>query len=1226
MRFRDLRITQKLIFGFSVICLLVVLMGSLFLKDMNSLSKIVDDMYMHPFTVSKSVLRIEINIFDIHRKMKDIAVSTSDEKLDELLREVTRLELETMREFDLVEERFLGNKETVLIARNAFQNWSPIRSRVVSYNKNGRMDEALAITQGEGAEYVKSMERDIEQLIDFATAKANEYHTAANSRFHNSLILQLSLLMLVMLLSFLAAIFLTRSITKPLKYVMKRIEKIALGNLESNIHMDQKDEIGELANSFKHMQENQKKIVAVAKRVAESDFSTTLLPRSSKDELSFSLNEMSRRLKELSNRQNEMNWLNTGLSSLSEIMQGQKSLDEIARDIIHFITGYVGAEVGCIYFLEDDHYHLMAGHALSLTEKSQIDWKPGEGLVGQTALEKQMLIEENIPVDYLVIQSGMGKTSPINLVIIPCIMENEVNALLEIGSLTKFSGVQLEFLRAIEKNIAVAVFSAQIRQQTQELLEMTQKQSAILEQQKEELRTSNEELEMKTSNLQASEEELKTQQEELQVTNEELEEKTRSLEEQKNLISKNNKALEKTGLQLQKKAEELQQSSIYKSEFLANMSHELRTPLNSMLLLAQDLKDNREKNMTDKQKESAQIIFQCGNDLLNLINEILDLSKIEAGKMDLHITPLDLNTLLNSLESTFKPLTDEKALNLHLHLDESIPPVINSDSQRLNQILNNLLANAVKFTAEGSISCSIEKSPENEETILFKVNDTGIGIPEEKHRQIFEAFQQVDGSISRKYGGTGLGLSIVRELTRMLQGKIQLESKIGVGSTFTLSLPVNHSLQDNGSTERPPLHDKNQSPPPSAVLFGHRIKDDQEDLKEEDHTILVIEDDSDFAEVLRDFCHKKSMQFLHAGSGELGLKLAREFQPDGIILDINLPGIDGWEVLDQLKKDMNTRHIPVHMMSSHEKSIDALHRGAIGYLSKPATREKLTESFALMESVMDNGMQNVLVIEDNTAMRISIKQLLSNSNIKITESRTGSDGLNKIESETFDCVIMDLGLPDITGFQLLKKLENSNKISQIPPVIIYTGMELTNEQQAELENYASSIIIKGVKSRERLLDETALFLHKVVDDMPDENKSTIRRLYNKDEQLENKKILIADDDMRNVFAIGQILEDNRMQVFKAANGQKALDILDRNPDIDLVLMDLMMPVMDGLETIRIIREEKQLKTPIIAVTARAMKEDQEKCIKAGANDYLSKPIKVDQLLSLMRLWLYKELS
>ena len=1305
MKLKDLKISHRLVAGFSAVALLVLLSGVFSVYSVSHVSSLVDNLYNHPFTVSNAVLRIKVDIYDIHRNMKDLALVENQEDFERYRLNVDRIERAALKDFDLVEERFLGDLNEVETARRLFEDWAVIRSKVIELSRSGHYSEASEITRGEGARHVELLEGTMKNLIDFASSKAESFRQEAVDDVRRAWLILLLILLTVLVVCAAAGIVITLSITAPLEILLRGIARIETGDLMYTIPVRQKDEIGRLADTFRDLQENLRyksavldriasgdfsekvdlrsdkdsladsinlivenfslaveqanavsagdfraelsfrseknelgqailrmkenllDVVEVASRVAESDYSMTLVPKSGKDELSEKLNTMTRRLKELSLAREEQNWLKSGKAELSGILQGEKEPEDLCRDVIGFLTPYLKAQVGCVYLHDNGGYRLTGSHAFTRRKNSKTFWNPGEGLVGQAAAERKLMVVEELPEDYMAVASGTGDTSPRNLALMPCVMNSQTMAVLEIASLQSFDSTSLDLLESVGSSIAISIVTAEARAQTLA-------QSEALRRQQDELQATNEELEAQARKLQVSEEELKAQQEELMATNQELEEKTRNLEDQKELISLSNRELETAGKNLENKAKELELSSRYKSEFLANMSHELRTPLNSLLILAQDLKENRKSNLSEDQVQAADVIYKSGNDLLKLINEILDLSKIEAGKMDIVIEDVELPELLDTVVMTFKRLADEKGLLLTTHMDEDAPTRIRSDKQRLDQIVRNLVSNALKFTEEGTVSCTITNAElKGADAIRIQVKDTGIGIPEEKHRHIFEAFQQVDGSISRKYGGTGLGLSIVRELVRLLGGDIVMESEVDKGTTVSVFLPLGLEIMaeepDDGVRRSGSVTEAVESAvsqdPLQAAVHAHRIADDHGELKEGDISVLVVEDDPRFAELIRGFCHSKNMKFIHAGSGEQGLELAEEIKPSGIILDIRLPGINGWEVLERLKGNTSTRHIPVHMMSAMEESLDdACRKGAIGYLSKPATRESLDETFNRIEGLIRKTMQTILLVEDNEAMRLGIRQLIGDEHVRIVEVDSGTEALERVENESFDCMILDLGLPDMTGYDLLKKIEESRKIMDTPPVIVYTGSELTREQEEELERYASSIIIKGVKSRERLLDETALFLHKVVADMPEQKRDIIRKLYNRDTQFDGKKILLVDDDMRNVFALTKILEDNKMSVVKAANGRKALDALEAHPDVDLVLMDLMMPVMDGLEATGKIREDQRFrKLPIIAVTAKAMKEDQEKCFEAGANDYIAKPVNVDRLLSLMRLWLYK---
>jgi CheY-like chemotaxis protein/signal transduction histidine kinase len=727
--------------------------------------------------------------------------------------------------------------------------------------------------------------------------------------------------------------------------------------------------------------------------------------------------------------------------------------------------------------------------------------------------------------------------------------------------------------------------------------------------QQEELRQLNEELEQQAQNL-------KQQQEELQMTNEELEEQTQSLEEK-------NKEVEASKNDIEQKTKQLEISSKYKSEFLANMSHELRTPLNSLLILSKDLSENRKKNLDDVQVESAEIIYKSGHDLLVLINEVLDLSKIEAGKMSINIEKIALKNFTDNLLRDFRHQAQQKGLELICKLGTDLPEFIHTDAQRLNQILKNLLSNAIKFTEKGSVTIRIDRNTET--TLNISVTDTGIGIPEDKQTAIFEAFQQAEGGTSRKYGGTGLGLSISRELAKLLEAEIKLSSELNQGSTFSLIIPLEiHPEQESVSTVtvKPVLYTP-RSENDATFLNYSTIEDDRNTINSDDKVVLIIEDDRNFASILLKQANKKGFKCLSAASGEDGLLLASKYKPQAIILDMGLPGIKGQQVLHELKVNPSVRHIPVHIISANDRSLEPIREGAVEYLMKPISKDGLEEAFNRIENFVNRKIKNLLIIEDNENSRKAMKILIGTGDVKCFEAATGKEALELYEQNDIDCIILDIGLPDMSGFDLIQKLEYI-KGHNMPPIIVYTGKELTKEENDLLHKYAESIIIKGIKSEERLLDETALFLHRTISNLPKSKQMIINNLYDKEAIFHSKKILLVDDDMRNVFALSKILQERGMEVIKSENGKKALEMLDTHADIDLVLMDIMMPEMDGYEAMKRIRSQVKFRNlPVIALTAKAMKDDKQKCIDAGANDYITKPIDVERLLSLMRVWLSK---
>ena len=904
------------------------------------------------------------------------------------------------------------------------------------------------------------------------------------------------------------------------------------------------------------------------------------------------------------------NWLLAGNTELNNKTQGEKEINELAKEVINQLTSYLKAQIGAIYLAGDGQLNLVGSYAYHYRIDNTNVVKPGQGLVGQAALEKKTILLRQVPDDYIKINSGLGNSSPKNIIVFPFQYAGEVKGVIEIGSMNEFSELDLQFLNLVAGNIGIAFNSSQSRTKLKELFEETQQQAEELQTQQEELKQMNEELEEQAQNL-------KQQQEELQMTNEELEEQTQSLEMK-------NKEVEAAKYDIEQKTKQLEVSSRYKSEFLANMSHELRTPLNSLLILSKDLSDNKKKNLDTDQVESADIIYKSGQDLLALINEVLDLSKIEAGKMSINVEKVSLKSFSDDLLRDFKHHAEQKGLKLTARLDHELPDSIRTDSQRLNQILKNLLSNAIKFTEKGSINISISRYTES--TLIISVTDTGIGLREDKQMAIFEAFQQADGGTSRKYGGTGLGLSISRELAKLLGAEIKLSSKLNEGSTFSLIIPLEiHQGPETPRTNKlqEPVLYKSRAENNTRYLNYPAVKDDRDIITGNDTVVLIIEDDLKFASILLKQANKKGFKCLSAATGEDGLALTLKYKPQAVILDLDLPGINGQTVLAELKANPSVRHIPVHIISVNEPSLDPIKEGAIEYLMKPLYKKDLEEAFNRIELFVNRKMKNLLIIEDDENSRKVIRKLIGNGDVKCFEAGNGKDALHVYQQHHIDCIVLDIGLPDMSGFDLIYKLENPEG-QAIPPIIIYTGKELTREENNELQKYAETIIIKGVKSEERLLDETALFLHRTIRNLPESKQLIINNLYDKEAIFHNKKILLVDDDMRNVFALSKILKERGMEIIKAENGKTALLMLDTHPDIDLVMMDIMMPEMDGYEAMKQIRgKQKFKKLPVIALTAKAMRDDKQKCIDAGASDYITKPVDVERLLSLMRVWLSK---
>ncbi|MBI1683777.1 response regulator [Caulobacter hibisci] len=917
-------------------------------------------------------------------------------------------------------------------------------------------------------------------------------------------------------------------------------------------------------------------------------------------------------------------WLQSGQVGLSNAMMGDKSVEELSEAILSFLADYLGFQAGALFKGENGHFYRAAALGIPGDANVPQRFNLKEGLLGKVAADGKPTIVRDVPDGYMAIGSGLGQDKPRHLVLVPTHADDTVNAVIELGFLHLVGDQVVTLLDQSAAAIGIALRSARYRSELQNALEETQRQSEELQVQSEELRVSNEELEEQGRALKESQTRLEQQQVELEQTNSQLEEQAQTLETQRD-------ELERTGAAIALKARELEQASQYKSDFLANMSHELRTPLNSLLILSKLLSDNPDGNLSTDQVKFAQTIASSGNDLLTLINDILDLSKIEAGHIEIRPETLTLQRLTSDLRQLFQPVADERKLAFEIQVAEGCPAAIETDRQRLEQVLKNLLSNAFKFTEKGGVTLTI--APDGLGGLSLAVKDTGIGISREQQESVFEAFRQADGTISRRYGGTGLGLSISRELARLLGGIITLESRPGEGSTFKVTIPL--AYDPTGVAPREPSL-RAPSPLPSApqalpqaprpAPLAQAVEDDRDQLAGARRVLLVIEDDEVFAAIVRDLSREIGFQCLVAGTAEEALKLARQFKPSAVVLDVGLPDESGLMVLDRLKRDDATRHIPIHVVSASDHAQTALSLGAIGYMVKPVKRDELAEVLQALESKLTSTVRRILIVEDDPVQREAVGRLLASGDVETVAVGTAAECLEALQHQTFDCMVLDLSLPDASGYSLLETLSQDGERA-FPPVIVYTGHDLSADDEQKLRRYSSSIIIKGAKSPERLIDEVSLFLHQVVSELPPEQQKMIQKARNRDAVLEGRRILIVEDDIRNVYSLTNVLEPRGAIVEIARNGQEAIDALARSSEdpartVDLVLMDVMMPVMDGLTATRQIRDDARWgKLPILMLTAKAMPDDQERCIAAGANDYMAKPIDVDKLLSLVRVWM-----
>jgi CheY-like chemotaxis protein/CHASE3 domain sensor protein len=945
-------------------------------------------------------------------------------------------------------------------------------------------------------------------------------------------------------------------------------------------------------------------------------------------ELSSSYSDIISKQQELANFLEIQEWIQSGKSGIMDQIRGDHTSEELAEKILQYLCSRIDGKIAAFYNVENNSLRRIATYAFSSKDSKEVSIvKFGDGLVGQTAIEKNIRVLENLPEGYLNIKSSTGSTKAQSVILLPLLTDGQLKGVIEIGFLSEIKSNVVEFLQTVAESLAISLKSSEYRVMLGSLLEESQRQTEELQTQQEELQANNEELEEQTNALKESQINLETQQAELEQTNEQLSKQSLELERQSDAVRIQNEELEKSQRNLEKKALELEQASQYKSQFLANMSHELRTPLNSSLILSQLLLEDKRKVLGPEEREFVQTILSSSNDLLTLINDILDLSKVEAGKIELEPGNIILSDFILSMERLFKPVAKNKGIDFVVELDINSPMTVFLDRQRVEQILKNLISNAIKFTERGCVTLRIIRQKENKQRIEFQVIDTGIGIEAEQLELIFDAFRQADGGTSRKYGGTGLGLTISKDLARLMAGDILVSSIINKGSTFTLNLPETHSA----STEQTSVPQEKievfnairalKVEPMVVIVPPLPFEDDRHKIDKGVKLLLVVEDDSNFSKILYDLGHELQYQCIVAQTADEGIKAAEEFLPQAIILDMNLPDRSGLVVIDHLKMNPKTRHIPIHIVSAQDQANIALQMGAIGYLRKPVSLVDIRSAIGKMEEKFESNIRRVLVVEDNKVQRESIKLLIQDETVEVVMAENADMAIEFLKSGDYDCMILDLHLPDMNGYELLEKMTAIEGISH-PPVIIYTGKDLSKAEEQKLQKYSHSIIIKGAHSPERLLSEVTLFLHQVENQLPKERQSMLQQLRDREQLFEGKKILLVDDDVRNIFALSAALESKGAILETARNGKEAVEKVRNIPGIDLVLMDIMMPEMDGYEATREIRKDPKFKRlPIIAVTAKAMSDDQERCREAGANDYLAKPVDLNKLLSLLRVWM-----
>jgi CheY-like chemotaxis protein len=976
----------------------------------------------------------------------------------------------------------------------------------------------------------------------------------------------------------------TKSITEPLRELGNGAAIIGEGNYAHRVKLETRDEVGHMATLFNRM----------AEQVQERQDSLA-----------------------------EQDSLKQNVARFAPLFQGQRDLTVLCQGVLSELASVLDARHSVFYIIDqkegEPQLKLQASYA---SDNPRALVKMGEGLAGECFRDRKRIVLSDVPAGYLTINSALGAAKPSQIVVQPVVFEGEIKAVLELALFKPLTPIQLSFLDQLSHNLGIVLNTIAAVVQTEELLRQARISEELLQQQQEELQQTNEEMEQTN--------------EELQQTNEEMEEKVNLLAEQKRHMENANREIERAREELERRAQQIAEGSRYKSEFLANMSHELRTPLNSLLILSKLLADNPEANLNPKQVQYASTIYSSGNDLLELINEVLDLAKIESGAVHFEPETMEFAELAEFLELNFRHVAEGRKLGFSLNFLPTLPATMKTDSRRLQQILKNLLSNAFKFTEKGTVTLTVstsvgDASKGGEPIIAFAVKDTGVGIPADKHELVFGAFQQADAGTARKFGGTGLGLSISRELATLLGGELKLTESSPDGSTFTLYLPATSESKPQGSSRsakrdtiptKAPTSEATESPEILATS-PEDLEDDRNNLEPGDMVLLIIDDDRNFSGLMRDFARDKKFKVLTARNAAQGVAMAHRFRPSAITLDLHLPDGDGWIVLDKLKHDPTTRHVPIHIISVDEERERGMRLGAVSFIQKPATKEAIDSALSQTIDFLNRPLKNLLIIEDDSVQRQGLTDLIGDGDVHTTAVGSAQEALKALAETHFDCIVLDLGLPDIKGVELIRTI-HQRLGAAVPPIIVYTGKELSRVEETELRMISDSIVIKNVRSPERLLDETALFLHRVQTKLPEPKQKMIEQVQKADNLLLGRKVLIVDDDVRNIFAITSALEGLKMNVVYAESGQAGIDLLVKDPKIEVVLMDVMMPEMDGFETIRRIRRMDGFKKlPIISVTAKAMKDDREKCLQAGASDYITKPVDMDQLRSLLRVWLYR---
>ncbi len=1179
-RLARMKISSRLRIGFAVVTLLTVALGGFSSVAVLRVDALATDLYDHPFTVLINLQRARSHLLQMEHHLELMLYARSDAEVEAHISAIAGMDAGINTRLDLIAQRYLGKPKDVEEIKTDLVEWRMARDLGVQHLRAGRREMANHAIIEQAAPAAQKLNDDMTVIIDFAVNKAATFDATIDEERNDALLwLGVSVAGLV-LLGFVISRGITVSIVEQLLRLRGCMADLASGHLETEVpFVDGDTEVDDMGRAL---------VV----------------------------------LREAAQRLEAQRWIKEGMATIAGLTQSAETPRDFARAVVQTLAHLTGAGTASFYLWNDESGDLERAGSWAHGERKHLGAriKPGEGLVGQCVLERAPITLTDVPPDYIRITSSLGEAPPRVVLAAPAVRNAAVVAAVELASFTPFTETQKALIDEALPIIALNIEILDRTVRTRALLEKTQAQAQALAASEEELRAqsealqaNNEELRAKTQSLQEQAEELRASEEELRASEEELRNQREELRAVNETLIEKGKALESARAEADRRALEVEVASRYKSEFLANMSHELRTPLNSLLILAKSLADNENGHLDGEETECAHIIHDSGTQLLRLINDILDLSKVEAGKMELAEGDIDIEHQRATIERRFKRLAEAKALSLTVTA-EGLPPMVRGDLGKIEQVVNNLVGNAIKFTQGGGVTVRLRAAPApasvalrpgtGPDALCIEVEDTGVGIPADKIDRIFVAFEQIDGSASRQFGGTGLGLTIARRLATLMGGDITVESRYGEGSQFRLWLPLVPG--DGAAVLIPAAPEKAEAPPPPAAKRA--VDDDRDRIVAGDHVILVIEDDDKFARIVRDLSRKRGFKCLVAGDGKSGVDLAVRWRPTGIVLDIGLPEMDGWQVMERLKQSPATRHIPVHIMSAAEQSMRGLGLGAVGYLTKPVAKDDINAAFDKLLHFAEGQTRRVLLVDDDLATRAAVRHLLDGEAAEVVEVTSGEEALARLRADQFDCMILDLGLPGISGIQVLDQASASGV--PLPPVVVYSARELSDDENSKLRAYTDSIVIKGVYSPERLQDEVSLFLHSVRPQAPS---------LAGEKDFSGRTVLVVDDDMRNVFALSKVLRARGFNVVMAHDGAKALAQLEQSAAVEIVLMDIMMPGMDGYQTIRAIRaQERFAQLPIVALTAKAMLGDREKCLDAGANDYVSKPVDVDRLLDVMR--------